>query len=173
MMAWVPRIARRREWEIEAWPTDGELVRAELAHDDRAGSAEFTDANRILFGDVVDQDLRVRRGWQPGDVNNVLDSNGNAVQRAAAASGRKFLFGGFGGIQRGIGVEADERMQSWLQLFDALQQRSHEFGGRQGAGGVALGDFGGGKPVKGGHRAGSGRIGGHGSAAGLVGYFTA
>ena len=41
MVRRVPRIARRRERQVEARPADGELVRGELAEDDRAGLAQL------------------------------------------------------------------------------------------------------------------------------------
>ena len=86
-------------------------------------------------------------GRQAGDVDDVLDADGNAVQRASDAAGFQFGLRGPRGIHRGIRVEPNERMQFGLQLFDPLQQRRDEFGRRQSAARIALGDFGGGEPV--------------------------
>ena len=88
MMLWVPGIARWGEWKVEAGPADGELMGAELAHDDRAGRAQTADACGIPRGDIIDKNFRVRRGRQTGDIDNVLDADGNTMQGPLTARRR-------------------------------------------------------------------------------------
>ena len=92
-----------------------------LPSDDGAGFAELADAGGVLFGDVIDENFRVGRRRQAGDVDDVLDADRDAVKRASRAAGGEFVLRGSGGVHRGLRVEADERMKSGLQMFDALQ----------------------------------------------------
>src|SRR5271165_4034721 len=98
MVPRVPRIARGRKREIETRPADGELVRAEFAHDDGAGFAQLADADGILFGDVVDEDFRVPGGRQAGDIDDVLDADRNSVQRTSDTTGFQLGLSGPGGV---------------------------------------------------------------------------
>src|SRR3954454_13165090 len=49
VMVAIPWIARRWEWQVEGRPADCELMRAELAEDDRAGSAQSGDDVRVGY----------------------------------------------------------------------------------------------------------------------------
>ena len=53
MVVGVPRIARRRERQVEAGAANGELMRGQLAQNDRARLAQFRNYDRIGLGDVV------------------------------------------------------------------------------------------------------------------------
>ena len=79
MMVRVPRIARRRERQVEARPADGELMRGGLAQHDRPRLAQPSDHGGVLLGDVVEQDLGVAGGRQPGHVDDVLHPDRHAV----------------------------------------------------------------------------------------------
>jgi hypothetical protein len=94
-------------------------MRRELADDDRAGLAQPAGDNRIDLGNVVDQDLGMACGRQTGDIDDVLDPDRYAVQRAAAPPGRYFPAGPFGVRHRALRVQADKCVQLRIQRFDA------------------------------------------------------
>jgi hypothetical protein len=169
MVVAVPRIARRRERQVEAGAADGEFMGGQLAHDDGAGLAQFADDDGVGGGDVVDQDLGVAGGRQPGDVDDVLDPDRHAVQRAADAPGGDLGLGVAGHRHGGLAVHPDEGVEPVVQAFDAVEQRGHQLDRRQGpcrkrAGGLRCGE-----PVQVAHKPIPGFIGGQGSAAGSVG----
>jgi hypothetical protein len=121
MVVGVPGIAGGRPGKIEAWTADREFVRRELAQHDRAGAAQPPDADSVGGRDIVDQHLRVAGRRQAGDIDDVLDANGHAVQRPARPAGRDLRLGGLGGGHRRIGVEPDENVQFRVEPADALQ----------------------------------------------------
>ena len=171
MVRRVPRVARRWERQVEAGAAKGEFMRRKLAEDDRAGLAQLGDHHRVGRLDVVEQNFRVAGGGQAGDVDDVLDADRHAVQRAADVAGGDLALRGAGGIQRGVGVQVDEDVELRVELFDARQQGLQELDGGELAGGEGACGLGGGEPVQLGHMfVGHGpppaRIGGQGSSAG-------
>ena len=127
MMLRVPRVARRRERQIEARAADGELVGRELPQDDRAGLAQLRDHRRIGRGDVVHQDLGMARGRQAGDIDDVLDADRHAVQRPSHTARGDLGLGRACGVHRGIGIQPDEGVQLRIEPLDARQQRVQQF----------------------------------------------
>ena len=77
----VVRVARLRARHAER-----ELVRGRLAEDHGAGRAPEVDAVGVVLGDVV-VGVRAAAGRTPRDVDDVLDRDRDAVQRAAPAAG--------------------------------------------------------------------------------------
>ena len=134
-MVGVPRVARRRPRQVEARAADREFVRRQLAQHDRAGAAQPRDADRVGGRDIVDQDLGMAGRRQAGDIDDVLDADRHAVQRAARPARHDLGLGGPGRVHRRLGVEPDEDMQLRVEPLDALQQRRRQLDRRQLAGG--------------------------------------
>src|SRR5262245_31882273 len=53
-MRQMPRIARRRPWQIEGRPAVRKFVRGQLAHEDRTGLAELTRSGRVGVGNALE-----------------------------------------------------------------------------------------------------------------------
>ena len=166
MMVGVPRVARRRPRQIEARAADREFMRRQLAEHDGAGAAQPCHADRVLGGDIVDQDLRMAGRRQAGDIDDVLDADRHAVQRAAPPSRRDLGFGGLGGRHRRLGIEPDEGMQPRVEPADPVEQRRHQLDRRQLAGGDRRCRRCRRHPVQFAHSPSPPRIGGQGSARG-------
>jgi hypothetical protein len=80
-----------------------------LAHDERAGGAQHSDAGRILAGPVAPVERRIVLRWQVSGVDHILDADRYAVQRANRAVAGKMavelprLGNGAVRVQRGPG----------------------------------------------------------------------
>jgi hypothetical protein len=95
----------------------------ELAEEHRAGFAKLAHDRRVLVGDPVGEDLRSRRRADPFCREQVLHRDGNAVQRAAVAPGRD-LVSCFASLRaRKVGGHRHERVEPWLDCFDARKAR--------------------------------------------------
>ena len=173
MVRRVPRVARGRERQVEARAAKGELVRGELAQHDRAGPAQARDRVRVGPRHVVAQDFGVARGRQPGHVDDVLDADGNAVERAADTPGGDLPLGGARRVQRPLGIEVDEGAQRRVEPFDAREQRPRHLDRRHVTPGDGASRLGRAQPVKLAHSPVPARIGGQGSAAGSAGQWIA
>ena len=92
----VARVARARRERAEA-----ELVRAGLADDHRARLPQPRDDRRVALRHAAL--APPERGRQPGDVDQVLDRDGDAVERSARPAGE-----GFGRAARAFLVDVDE-----------------------------------------------------------------
>ena len=84
----VPRVARRRKRQAEIRATDREFVGFLLAEQDRAGVAQPHPAFRILIRHMVQVPPRARRRADAARLVDVLETNRNAVQRAARTARR-------------------------------------------------------------------------------------
>jgi hypothetical protein len=77
----VVRVARRRRIKVR------ELGRVGLAKDDGAGEPQGSDDLGIGGGRrAIGTRLAVGQGRDAGDIDDVLDADGNAMQRSAEAS---------------------------------------------------------------------------------------
>jgi hypothetical protein len=61
---------------------------------------------------------------KPGHVDDVLDADGHAVKRAARAAGGDLALGQSRGIEGGLRVHLDERVDSRVERGDAVEQRA-------------------------------------------------
>ena len=111
----------------------------------------------------------MRSGGKAGDVDDVLDADRDAVQRAADASAEDFSFGLNSRLHRGVCVQANERMQFAVEHLDPSQQALQNFDRRKLLCRKCVRKFGCRQPMQRGHRPMPARIGGQGSAAGSVG----
>ena len=71
----IPRIARWRRIEISELRRDG------LAEDHRSRSSQSRDQRRIVLRDHLAPPRRAGHGRQAGNVDQVLDADGNSMQR--------------------------------------------------------------------------------------------
>jgi len=72
-------------------------------------------------------------GADSGNINNIFESDGNAVERAAPFSAENFLLGTPGLVESGIGRDRDEGVERWVELVDAREAIAGKFNGRDGA----------------------------------------
>src|SRR6266851_4861917 len=84
----VPRVARRWKRQAEIRAADREFVGLLLAEQDRAGVTQPHPAFRILFRDMIQVPPRARRRADAARLVDVLETNRNAVQRAARTARR-------------------------------------------------------------------------------------
>ena len=80
-----------------------ELMGRKLAEDDPAGRLQSARHLGIALRNVASEDLRVRGSRHAGDIDNVLERKGNAVERSKTGAGCCPSVGLFGGRQRGVG----------------------------------------------------------------------
>ena len=85
----IVRIAHRPEARILAGRAERELVQVGLADEHRAGLAQASRHDGIGVGDVIAAHQRSRGGRHALLIDQVLQRDRDAVQRADAASGRR------------------------------------------------------------------------------------
>ncbi len=110
-----------------------ELGQVRLADDHRAGRAQLGHDGRIAIGNRVLECDVARRGRQPGDVEVVLDQDGDAVHRPADAAGRALEV-----EQRGVGqrarIRGPHRVQprpAGVDRRDSVDVRARELHARE------------------------------------------
>ena len=141
MVVGIPGMPRIRERQFLGRPAECKFVQRLLAQHDRAGAAQARDHGGIFARDVVEQNLGVAGGRQPGNVDIVLEAVWHAVQRTERASVGDVLLGLAGGIERGFRVHADERTDPRIVGFDPGDQRLDQFDRRKPARRVGGADF--------------------------------
>ena len=109
-MRGVPWISDGREGRVHRRTTEGELVHAEFAEEDRARFPEFDDRRRIAIGKPIPQHRRVASRANSFSGVEVFESDWNAMQRPAIFAAVQFLLGLFALAQ--IGGNGDETVQS-------------------------------------------------------------
>src|SRR5262249_27204586 len=119
----VPGVACRGPGEIEGGAADRELVRRQLAEKDATGLGEAPRHHRVLSGHVVGQDLRMRRGADTGGLEDVLEADRDAVQRAAIAPGRNLALGRSGLGERRLGAHEKEAVEAMVEPRNARKAR--------------------------------------------------
>ena len=130
----IPRIARRRERQIEARTADGELVRRELAQQHAAGLAQPRGGDAVLLRHHVQPQLGMAGRADAGGVVDVLQRIGDAVERPAVAARLQFRIGAAGIFQRAILGDQDEGVQRAVARGDACQRVARQRLGGDGAG---------------------------------------
>src|SRR5262249_53379737 len=100
---WVVRFARRTGMII------GELGRHRLADDDRAGGAQLGDHGGVVRGRATRRERRSEFGRVVRGVDDVLDRDRNAVQRAEGVALGTALVERARLRERVLAVEMDER----------------------------------------------------------------
>ena len=130
----IPRIARRRERQIEARAADGELVRRELAQQHAAGLAQPRGGDAVLLRHDVQTQLGMAGRADAGGVVDVLQRIGDAVERSAVAARLQFRIGAACIFQGAILGHQNEGVQCAVACGDACQRIARERLGGDGAG---------------------------------------
>jgi hypothetical protein len=73
--------------------------------------------------------LRMARGRQPRDVDDVLDPDRNPVQRPAQPPLRRLGLGGASLFQRRVRVDTEKRVEARIQPLDPIEERLDELHG--------------------------------------------
>src|SRR5690242_19608405 len=94
-----------------------------LAQQDRAGALKPRPDDAVLFGDMVVERRVPEGGADPGGGRQVLDSDRQTVHRPELGdvAGGKVALCGAGLFKRLLGTERDERVDRWVDAFDAIQ----------------------------------------------------
>ncbi len=105
-----------------------------LAQDDCSPGAKATDDLGILGGDAIF--LRSAKYGAGGgsadssDIDDVLQSDGNAVKRAKIGSVVNFPLGVTGALQGGFGGDRNVGVEYWVELGDAIEAVVRKFNRR-------------------------------------------
>ena len=71
------------------------------------------------------------RRRQTGNVDDVLDPDRHAMERAARAAGHDLGLGRLRRGQRGVAIELDEDIEPGVEPLNALKQRLHQIDARK------------------------------------------
>src|SRR5215467_3193038 len=113
----------------------------ELAEEHGAGVVELGGGRRVLRGNPVDEDARVPRGKDALSVVDVLEGEGNAVERAPRLAPGEIHLGLSRLTARQLEGARDESRGLPVELLDALDQALHELHGRELARGDQAGEL--------------------------------
>jgi hypothetical protein len=114
-----------------SWAVISELRRHRLADDDRAGLAQTADGGSIRFGPPAGENWRAALGRIVGGIEDVLNSDGNAVQRPDASAV------GLVAVERArlgqcmLAIDVDEGLDIGLDRRDAPEAGARVLLGRQ------------------------------------------
>src|SRR5208282_5952656 len=115
----------------------GEFVQILLAQDDGASSAKTTDDLGVFGGNAIflrsTEQAAGGGGADSSDIDNVLEPDGNAVQRSEIGSVVDFPLGVTSSVESGFGRDGDEGVERRVELFDAREAIVGEFDRRDGA----------------------------------------
>ena len=122
----IEQVARNAVGRAHALEPGGKLIEVGLADDDRARALEPRDAGRVFIRHIGEGGAG-GGGRHPGDVDIVLDSHGDPVQRAigAARSGKRLRLGDRVRLfaqrdkNRGIAMRADARVSARHRRLEA------------------------------------------------------
>ena len=125
-----PGVPRRAEDIVEGVRAGAELGRVGLAHDDRAGRAEPFHDQAVGDGNVVGERAGAVGGADAGRVVEILDRDGQTVQRPERLAARDPAVRLVGVVQRALLPQADNRVDPRVDRVDPLQVRRHHLAGR-------------------------------------------
>ena len=100
--AWIQRMAGGPERRVLVGRAERELVQVGLADQHRAGLAQRRNRRRVAIGDVIPADARGGGGRRSAYVEQILDGDWHAVQRATIVAGGNPRFSSalFADVQR-------------------------------------------------------------------------
>ena len=139
----IPRIAHVR---IRAPAPHGELDGVRLAEDDHPRGDEPLGEGRGDGRHALRPHLGAARGDAPLEVDQILERDGHAVERAHPVAGADRAIGALRG-EHGVGfIHRDEGVQRGIAAANPLEQRLDGVHGRQGARAEGAGQLGDGGP---------------------------
>src|SRR5262244_2220656 len=106
-------------------------MRGELAEEHGAGVVELRGGRRVLRGNPVDEDARVPGGEDALGVVDVLEGEGDAVERAPRLAPGEIHLGLSRLTARQLEGARDESRGLPVELLYALDQALHELHGRE------------------------------------------
>ena len=115
-MCQVPRISRRTRIEVREHRCDC------FAQDNRPGSLHALDGTRILGRHKIVEKLGTRSRAEPFRIEEVFDTDRNAVKRAPELFSARLLFASPGFCQDPLAIDCHPRPNSWLDPVDSRQQ---------------------------------------------------
>ena len=95
----------------------------------RARRHGASDGGGFGGGDVAAEDLRAAGGPNAARENQVLERDGDAVERAERPTGHHRGFGGLGRGERGLVGDRDVGLELAVEPRDAIEVRLHHLDG--------------------------------------------
>src|SRR4051812_25903319 len=92
MMIAVPWITRGRKWQVERRAADCKFMQRQFAEQDRARRTKAAHDFGVRLRNVFLEDFRVASRDIAGNIDDVLDTDGHAMQRTAYAACADFAF---------------------------------------------------------------------------------
>src|SRR5262252_4631751 len=117
------------------------LMRGELAEEHGAGVVELGGGRRVLRGNAVDEDARMPGGEDALGVVDVLEGEGDAVERTPRLAPGEIHLGLSRLTARQLEGARDESRGLPVELLYALDQALHELHGRELARGDQAGEL--------------------------------
>jgi hypothetical protein len=94
-----------------------------LAQKNCASAAQAADDLGVLCRNVIFEQRAGSGSTDSSDIDDVFDSDGNAVKGAEVSSTENFALGETSSVESGIGSDGDEGVERWVELFDAPDNR--------------------------------------------------
>ena len=113
--------------------TERPLVKVQLAEEHRARRAQLLDDRAVPLRHAVAVDARPTRCPYSGGVVQILQRDGDPMQRAAIDAIREVGIGALGLVERAVGGERDERAELAVVPRYAIEARAHEIDRRRAA----------------------------------------
>ena len=126
-----PGIDGGRPGQVEGGTADGELVGRQLSEEHGPGRAQPRRDDGVLRRDVLPEEPRMRGGPKAGRVDDVLERERDAVERPAVRAGHDLALRLARRDERGIGRDAQERVQAPIDSPDPVEKRSRVLDRRQ------------------------------------------
>ena len=133
---------------VRAGGAEGEFMQAHLAGQDDAGLLEPGDDKRVLGGDAVAEEAGATGRGDAGRVEEVLGSEGDAVERTAVAAGLQFGVGGGRPLAGEASGNGDVGVQLRLGHLDACEHGLGQGHGGEAAVAKGIGSFADGEVVR-------------------------
>ena len=146
--AQVVGVARRAEDGVEGVRARPEFGRVALAQDDRTGGAQALDDEVVLVGHVVGVDGRAEGRADARRRDEVLDHDGQPVQRARRPARGEGGVGAIGVGQGALGEERADRVDARIDALDLVEVRLDDLAGRKLASADQAGEVAGGAEVE-------------------------
>src|SRR3954464_8599137 len=108
MMIAVPWITRGRKWQVERRAAECKFMERQFAEQDGPRRTKAAHDFGVRLRNVFQEDLRVASRHIAGNVDDVLDTDGHAMQRTAYAARADFAFRFARDREHRFAVELDE-----------------------------------------------------------------
>jgi hypothetical protein len=109
----------------------GEFPGCRFTKQNASGGGELLRHHGIFFRHMTGQQLRLRRGPDPGRFDDILEAISDAVQRAARAIAHDLGLGRPGPLPGKLGGQGDKAHQLVVDRGNALQVGLGQLDGRQ------------------------------------------